>query len=170
MVEPGQTERRVWLPGTGGWYDWHTAQHYKAGQEVTLQAPLDGAPPLLAREGCAIPTNDGAIHFGKVEDVRGFQIFPLVGEGEFEATCFEDDGHSRIGSGKGAGQGQWKLRVNCTSQAVQINVVREGVQALAQGRVQLRVPASDSRGVSVANATVLEDSVQGGWRYLSIQL
>ena len=24
----------MWLPGTGGWYDWHTAQHFKAGQEV----------------------------------------------------------------------------------------------------------------------------------------
>ena len=170
VVEPGQTARRVWLPGTGGWYDWHTAQHYKAGQEVTLQAPLHGAPPLLAREGCAIPTNDGAVHFGKVEDVRGFQVFPLKGEGAFEATCFEDDGHSRIGSEKGVGQGQWKLTVNCTAQAVQISVVREGALALAQSSVQLRVPAADSRCVSVADATVLEDSVQGGWRYVSVQL
>ena len=101
--------------------------------------------------------------------MRGFQIFPLVGEGAFEATCFEDDGHSRIGSGKGAGQGQWKLQVNCTTQAVQISVVREGAQALAQSRVQVRVPAADSRGMSVANATVLEDSMQGGWRYLTVQ-
>ena len=124
----------------------------------------------MAREGCAIPTNDGAIHFGKVEDVRGFQVFPFVGEGAFEATCFEDDGHSRIGSGKGAGQGQWKLQVKCTSQAVQISVLREGGQALAQSRVQLRVPAADSRSISVASATVLEDSVRGGWRHLTVQL
>ena len=91
------------------------------------------------------------------------------GEGAFEATCFEDDGHSRIGSGKGEGQGQWKLQVNCTAQALQISVRREGVQALAQNRVQVRVPAADSRGVSVANATVLEDSLHGGWRYLTVQ-
>ena len=170
VVEPGQTERRVWLPGTGGWYDWHTAQHYKAGQEVTLQAPLDGAPPLLAREGCAIPTNDGVIHFGKIDDVRGFQIFPFVGEGTFETTCFEDDGHSRIGSGKGSGQGQWKLQVNCTAQTMQITVAREGALALAQGQVQVRVPAADSRRVNVGSATVLEDIVQDDWRYLTLQL
>ena len=60
--------------------------------------------------------------------------------------------------------------MNCTAQAVQITVLREGVQALAQGRVQLRVPAADMRGVSVANATVLEDNLQGGWRYLTVQL
>ena len=93
-----------------------------------------------------------------------------MGEGAFEATCFEDDGHSRIGSDKGAGQGQWKLQVNCTAQAVKINVVREGVQALAQSRVQLRVPAADTRSVSVASATVLEDTPQGGWRHLTVQL
>ena len=93
-----------------------------------------------------------------------------MGEGAFEATCFEDDGHSRIGSGKGAGQGQWKLQVNCTTQAVQISVVREGAQALAQSRVQLRVPAADSRSVSVGSVTLLEDSVQNGWRHLTVQL
>ena len=102
--------------------------------------------------------------------MRGFQVFPLKGEGAFETTCFEDDGHSRIGSAKGAGQGQWTLQVNCTTQAVQISVVREGVQALAQSRVQLRVPAADTRSVSVASATVLEDTPQGGWRHLTVQL
>ena len=60
--------------------------------------------------------------------------------------------------------------MNCTAQAVQISVVREGAQALAQSRVQLRVPAADSRRVSVAKATVLDDNVQGGWRYLAVQL
>ena len=102
--------------------------------------------------------------------MRGFQVFPLKGEGAFEATCFEDDGHSRIGSAKGAGQGQWTLQVNCTALAVQISVVREGAQALAQSRVQLRVPAADTRSLSVGNVPVLEDSVQGDWRYLTVQL
>ncbi|WP_213030302.1 TIM-barrel domain-containing protein, partial [Acinetobacter baumannii] len=92
VVEAGQHERRVWLPGTGGWYEWHSARHFQAGQQVTLDAPLDGPPPLLAREGCAIAMNVGDIHFGRVEDRRGFQVFPLLGEGTFETTCFEDDG------------------------------------------------------------------------------
>ena len=41
---------------------------------------------------------------------------------------------------------------------------------IRQSRVQVRVPAAEARSVSVANATVLEDDVQDGWRYLSVQL
>ncbi|CAM8654303.1 COG1501 Alpha-glucosidases, family 31 of glycosyl hydrolases [Comamonadaceae bacterium] len=170
VVEPGQTERKVWLPGTGGWYEWHSGKHFKAGQEVTVQAPLDGAPPLLVREGCAIPTNDGEIHFGNVEDQRGFQIFPLLGDGSFEATCFEDNGHSRIDSSTGADVGEWKLQVHCSAQTLQIHVMRVGEIAMAQDRMQLRLPANDTRAVVFNNTALLSQRTQDTWRWLTVQL
>ena len=168
VVEPGQVERRVWLPGAGGWIDWHSASHYKAGQWVVLSAALDGAPPLLAREGCAIPINVGPVHFGKVEDQRAFQVFPFLGSGEFEATCFEDDGHST--ACRDGDHGQWRVRASCTGQDLQFVIAREGQRPPAQEQLVVRVPAAEARKLAFEGATLVHESADGDWRNLTLQL
>ena len=168
VVEPGQTQRPVWLPGTGGWYEVHTARRFDAGQSVTLEAPLDGPPPLLAREGCAIPLNLGEVHFANVEDVRGFQVFPLRGEGRFEASCFEDDGHSQ--AWRSGAYGQWRLRVESTTQSLHITVSREGQRPPAQDSLVLLLPAAEQRKLSFAGATLAQEQPEGAWRRLALKL
>lgn len=168
VVEPGQTQRRVWLPGTGGWYEVHTARRLDAGQWVTLEAPLDGPPPLLAREGCAIPLNLGDIHFAKIEDVRGFQLFPFKSDGNFEATCFEDDGHTQ--AWRSGAYGQWRLRVESTAQALHIAVHREGAQPPVQGSLILLLPAAEQRPLGFTGGTLVQDQLEGGWRRLALKL
>jgi alpha-glucosidase (family GH31 glycosyl hydrolase) len=55
VVEPGATTRTVYLP-TGSWVDYWRGTLYAGGQEVTVEAPLDGAgPPVFARAGAIIP-------------------------------------------------------------------------------------------------------------------
>jgi alpha-glucosidase len=162
VVEPGQTERRVWLPGTGAWVCWHSAQYFDAGQWITLPAPLDGPPPLLAQAGSAIPLNVGEIHFDNVQDLRGFQVFPHSGAGQFEATCFEDDGHSQ--ACRNGGHGQWRLQVDGTAHSLQIGVFREGPTPPTQNQLLLRLPAADPRPLAVAGARVASSTVQGAWR------
>lgn len=168
VVEAGLRERRVWLPGTGGWYEWHSARHFKAGQHVTLDAPLDGPPPLLAREGCAIAMNVGDIHFGRVEDKRGFQVFPCVGDGTFETTCFEDDGRTQ--AWRDGAYGQWRLRVRCTPQHLRFEVRREGQRPPAQDTLVLRLPAADRRALDFSGATLVDDKADGHWRQLTLKL
>jgi alpha-glucosidase len=170
VVEPGQTERRVWLPGTGGWYEAHTARYLKAGQWITLDAPLDGPPPLLAREGCAIPLNLGEIRFVKVEDMRGFQVFPFKGEGNFEATCFEDDGHTQ--AWRSGAYGQWRLGVESSAQSLNVAVSREGTQPPVQDRLILLLPAAERRMLSFSGATLVQEQLkgEGAWRRLTLKL
>jgi alpha-glucosidase len=168
VVEPGQTERRVWLPGTGGWVDWRTGRRLQGGHHETLAAPLDGPPPLLAREGCAIPLNLGAIHFSNIEDVRGFQVFPFQGEGDFEATCFEDDGRSQ--ACRDGAHGQWRLQVRCTLEGLHFAISREGRRPPTQDSITLRLPSSDSRGLSFSGAALAHDAPDGDWRQLVLKL
>jgi alpha-glucosidase len=168
VVEPGQTERRVWLPGTGGWVEWQTARHWRGGQYATLDAPLDSPPPLLAREGCAIPMNFGAIGFGQVEDRRGFQVFPFEGTGEFEATCFEDDGRSQ--ACRDGACGQWRLRVTSTLQGLHVAIAREGRRPPEQDDMILRLPSHDTRALSFTGATLLHEATDGDWRQLTLKL
>jgi alpha-glucosidase len=168
VVEPGQTARRVWLPGTEGWYEAHAARHFDAGQWVTLEAPLDGPPPLLAREGCALPLNLGEIHFADVEDLRGFQVFPYRGDGGFEATCFEDDGRTQ--AWRSGAYGQWRLRVESTAKGLHIAVFREGARPPVQDSLTLLLPAAEQRPLSFVGATLVEDQLDGSWRRLSLKL
>jgi len=168
VVEPGQTQRLVWLPGTGGWYEVHTARRFDAGQSVTLDAPLDGPPPVLAREGCAIPLNFGEIHFANVQDVRGFQLFPHRGEGSFEASCFEDDGHSQ--AWRSGAYGQWRLRVESSAQGLHIAVFREGARPPMQDTLVLLLPTGEQRKLSFAGGALVQDQPEGGWRRLTLKL
>lgn len=55
VVEPGATQRRVWLPGKLPFYDVYTGERYEPNQFVTLEAPL-GKLPLLQRGGTMFPT------------------------------------------------------------------------------------------------------------------
>jgi alpha-glucosidase (family GH31 glycosyl hydrolase) len=55
VIQAGATTRTVYLP-SGEWVDYWSGTIYAGGQEVTVQAPLDGnGPPVFARAGALIP-------------------------------------------------------------------------------------------------------------------
>jgi alpha-glucosidase len=168
VVESGQTERRVWLPGTGGWFEWQSARLRQGGQYAVLQAPLDGPPPLLAREGCAVPLNVAAIHFGRTDDSRGFQVFPYQGVGHIDASCFEDDGKSQ--AFRNGDHGQWRVQVACTAQDLHVGVAREGRCPPTQDQLVLRLPASEQRALTFTGAVPTHESLDGEWRQLTLTL
>ncbi len=48
VTEPGVTEWRTYLPQQkGGWYDYHTGQHYDGGQYVTTPVSLERIPVFV---------------------------------------------------------------------------------------------------------------------------
>lgn len=169
VVEPGRYERRVWLPGAGGWYDWRSGALHDAGQWVTLPAPLDGPPPLLAREGCTVPLNIADIGFRKTEDERGFRVFPHRGAGHFEAESFEDDGHT-VDSLDGH-HGHWALAVESDAARLHITVARQGPRPPAQSTLTLWLPPAEGRAIVLSGASLHTDDADGqGWRRLSLIL
>lgn len=168
VVEPGDTQRRLWLPAGSDWCDFWSGQRHHGGQWLTLAAPLDSStPPLLARAGCAIPLNLAPVHFGQTADVRGFQVFPLE-TGAFEATCFEDDGHSQAYQ-QGL-FGLWTLAVQCDAEALRIQIAKSGQKPPVSNEVTLLIPQADPRSVAVEGATLLSETSQGAWRYLTLHL
>lgn len=170
VVEPGQAERRVWLPLGSGWYDWRTAARHEGGQWISLPAPLDGPPPLLAREGCAIPLNVAPAGFRQSADERGFRLFPMAGAGRFEAECFEDDGH---GTACLDGRyGLWRLVVDGDAGTLRIDALRAGPMPPTQSRLTLWLPANEQRALHfAARATLIEDQADGvHWRRLVLAL
>lgn len=166
VVEPGQQVRKVHLPSGAGWYDFWQGRHYAGGQDITLPATWQ-QPPLLAREGCVIPLNLAEQHFAKPADQRGFAIFPLRGEGCFSEEVFEDDG---VSEGYRDGHyGLWQIEVRSATR-LELTFSRTGEWNKVPETVSVLLPVSEERPLQTHGATVLSDSVAGGWRRVELKL
>ena len=94
VVEPGQRERRLWLPDNQtGWYDFATQQWYRVSGSPCLRPETQ---PLLVRAGAALPLSERIAHVNAAaDDRRTLQLYPLQGKGVSHGELFEDDGESR---------------------------------------------------------------------------
>ena len=78
ITEPGVTKWKTYLPKSkGGWYDYHTLQHYDGGQTVTTDVDLSYIP-VFVRAGSILPLDGDRV-----------MVFPGA-DGSF--TLYEDDG------------------------------------------------------------------------------
>jgi len=167
VVEPGRRERVVYLPAGAGWYDFHTGERFEGGREIVLAAPWD-RPPLLAREGAAIPLNLAEQRFNGSDDERAFAVFPTAGEGRFSADCHEDDGESE---GYRRGEfGRWTLETTTTTESLTIAIGREGKRPPAADRLTILLPAVERRSLSIVGGTIRSDTRVGLGRRVEIAL
>ena len=167
VVEPGKRARSVYLPSGCGWYDFWSGDYHQGGQEIVLPAPWD-RPPLLSRESCAIPLNVAEQHFRKRADQRGFCIFPPRCDGQFEASCFEDDGES-----EGYRQGRywtWQLQITASQSDVLVKVERQGEGYPKPGQVLLLFPRQETRRIEVHGGSVVADTLGVAHRELLLTL
>ena len=78
VTESGVTKWKTYLPkAKGGWYDYHTLQHYDGGQTVTTDVDLSYIP-VFVRAGSILPLDGDRV-----------MVFPGA-DGSF--TLYEDDG------------------------------------------------------------------------------
>jgi alpha-glucosidase len=156
VVEPGATSREVHLPAGAGWFDVWSGEWREGGRTITLPAPWD-RPPMLAREGCAIPVNLAEQHFAQPADARGFWVFPHRGDGAFAAQSYEDDGETRDGP-----DGAWRLAVSSDARTIQVTIERRGT--VPEGDLTLIFPAGEDRSISLRGGEAREGRLSDGRR------
>jgi alpha-glucosidase len=162
VVEPGALTRTVCPPAGAVWADFWTGARHAGGETVELPAPW-GRPPLLVRDGSAIPLNIAAQSFDRRADHRAFALFAPA-EGSFEATCYEDDGESE--AWRAGGHGQWRLTVCAAPDALEIALRAEGPQPPA-GPVALLLRSNEARPVLVDGQTAAEAPFED-WRRIDL--
>jgi alpha-glucosidase len=165
VVEPGQRARSVYLPAGSGWYDFWNGDYYPGGQEVLLPAPWD-RPPLLAKEGCAIPLNVAEQHFAKPADERGFAVFPKQNEGSFECECFEDDGESQ--AYREGNIRTWRLEVKSSHSELLIQIAQEGRDDPRTGQISFLFPRQETRPIRVLGGSVAKNVLGAANRELLV--
>jgi alpha-glucosidase len=147
VVEPGQRERRVYLPrGAEGWYDFHSGAYHPSGSEIVVPAPIDRIP-LFAPAGAMIPLT-GREDFTRLHDEpsRHLHAFPPR-SGRSSFALYEDDGISlRYRDGEYA---EVAFELEATPALVSISARVTGGYALPYREITVRLPASDQRRVSL---------------------
>jgi alpha-glucosidase len=147
VVEPGQRERRVYLPeGVEGWYDFHSGAYHRGGSEIIVPAPLDRIP-LFAPAGAMIPMT-GREPSRKLHDEpsRRLRVFaPRSGRSSF--TLYEDDGLSlRYRDGEYA---EVTFDLDATPEQISLAACVKGRYALPYQEIAVELPALEERKVSL---------------------
>ncbi len=90
IVEPGATERSLYLPA-GTWYDFWTGERHEGGRDLTRKVDLE-TMPLYIRAGAILPLGPVKQYTGEeVDEPLELRIYPGA-EGSF--LLYEDDGES----------------------------------------------------------------------------
>jgi alpha-glucosidase len=153
VVEPGQRTRGVYLPrGPQGWYDFWTGEYHVAGATVSLPAPLERIPLLIAA-GAVIPMTD-ATDFAKLHDEpsRALHVFPHAAAGHSTRTLYEDDGLSHAYR-----DGQFAeiiVDLVTTPESVRLVATKSGAYTLPYRQLRVVVPARERRAVTVRGVGV----------------
>jgi len=153
VVEPGQRERRVYLPrGVEGWYDFHGGAYYEPGTEVLIAAPLD-CIPMFARAGAMIALT-GRDDFSRLHDEpsRHVRVFPAKKSASATFALYEDDGISlRYRDGDYA---EVVFEMQTTAAEIALSARVDGRYALPYRQITVEFPAGERRRISLSGTTV----------------
>lgn len=167
VVDAGKRDRDVYLPQGANWYDFWSGEHFVGGQTVTLPAPWD-RPPLLVREGSAIPLNLAEQHFAQPADERGFAVFPPKASGEFKDEFFEDDGESE--AYRSGQYGLWQVAVKADAASLDIAITRGGARPPVASEITVLLPRQENRVLRTGAATVLAERITAEWREVRLSV
>ena len=142
VVESGATTRVVRPPAGADWIAVWTGERIAGGDTVTLAAPLDGPPPLLARAGSAMLVDLARGGWRPDPYRRGIWLFPPA-IGAFAWSAVED-----AGDGDGPID-RWRVSGHADAARVTIAVTRDGRGVWGDDRVTLLLPPGDGRTLIV---------------------
>ncbi|MEM5311001.1 glycoside hydrolase family 31 protein [Paraburkholderia sp. JHI869] len=167
VVEPGQTEREVWLPTGARWTCYWSGDQFEGGQSVTLRAPWD-RPVMLVREGSVIALNVAEQQFGHRADRRAFIVVPFAGSERVCRGYVEDDGETE--AWRQGAFGEWIVSAQGDAITLTLAVEVAGAMPHKQSTAEILLPASEARSVAVAAGRIVENELTAGWRRIVIEL
>lgn len=146
VMEQGATTRTLRVPTGADWIHVWDGTPVRGGETVTLDAPLDAPPPLLARAGSAMLVDLAAGGWRPGPYQRGVWMFPPAA-GTFACDALED-----AGDGDGAID-RWVMTGEADDATVTVSVMREGPGTFGDGTVTVMLPPGDARALVVNGVT-----------------
>ena len=147
--------RAVRVPTGAEWVDVWSGARFAGGTTATLDAPLDGPPPLLARAGSGIAVDlaQGGWHPGPYR--RGLWLFPPR-EGAFACSFVED-----AGDGEGPCD-RWTVSGDADASRIVATVRREGPGSWGDDAITLLLPPGEARALVIEGGVPAEHEGRRG--------
>jgi len=142
VCEPGVATRDVRAPAGADWIDVWTGASVPGGATVTLDAPLDGPPPLLARSGSGMLVDLARGGWRPEAYRRGIWLFPPR-EGDLAWDAVEDAGDGD------APPGRWRLSGHADGERITLTLAHDGPIAFGDDQVTLLLPPGERRTLLV---------------------
>ena len=155
VVEAGADTRAVRAPAGTNWVNPWSGDRVEGGAIVVLPASIDQLPPVLAREGSAIPVDLARGGFRPGAFDRGLWLFPPIGDATFDWHFHEDQGELI------AVPDRWSGRCRTTADAVIVEVHREGSRSFGDDRLTLLLPPTDNRRIIIEGHSATPRDVDG---------
>jgi alpha-glucosidase len=148
VVEPGQRERRVYLPPVaGGWFDFWSGALHAGGQDIAVVAPLDRIP-LFVPAGGMIPMTESR-DYARLHDEpsRALRVFPTQADGTSSFTLYEDDGLS-LAYRKGE-FAEVAFDLSTTRDSITLSATKTGRYTLPYARIRVVLPEREHRRIAL---------------------
>jgi alpha-glucosidase len=142
VMEQGAGTRTLRPPEGAEWLDVWTGERIAGGTSVTLNAPLDGLPPLLARAGSAMLADLARGGWRPEPYRRGVWLFPPR-DGAFSWSAVEDsgDGDEPVDI--------WRLTGQAEASRIVVDVRRDGPGSWGDSSITLLLPPNETRPLVV---------------------
>ncbi len=122
---------------------------------MTLEAPLDGTVPLMARAGSAIPVDLAHGGFRPEPFRRGLWLFPLAEDGVFSWSFTEDEGE------RDAEHGVWTGDCVCEGDVIGTTVRRDGPGTFGDASITILLRLQERRRLEISGATWEAVEIEG---------
>lgn len=158
-MDPGIDHVRAYLPAGAVWRDLRDDQAYVGGAEVALAAPLEGLPPMLAREGSGVFLDLAPAGFVPAPPEPAVLLYPPV-SGVMDWRGFDEADSGWRDPARPQG---WRVTVDASADALTLTVAWAGETPPPAQTLTLVLPAAESRAI-VLNGEVTTprlDSVLG---------
>lgn len=158
-MDPGIDQVRAYLPAGAIWRDLRDDRPYVGGAEVALAAPLEGLPPMLAREGSGVLLDLAPAGFAAAPPEPAVLLYPPV-SGAMDWRGFDEADSGWRDPARPQG---WRITVEASAEALGFTVAWAGETPPPAEGLTLVLPAAETRAV-ILNANVATprlDSVLG---------
>ncbi len=92
ILARGVTQRRVYLPNTCNWVNYHTGNFLTGGQTISVNAPLEHTP-IFVKSGTVLPHWPLLQHTEQASTLSTIHLHVYVGNGQ--SLLYEDDGKGK---------------------------------------------------------------------------
>lgn len=158
-MDPGIDQVRAYLPAGAIWRDLRDDRPYVGGAEVALAAPLEGLPPMLAREGSGVLLDLAPAGFAAAPPEPAVLLYPPI-SGAMDWRGFDEADSGWRDPARPQG---WRITVEASAEALGFTVAWAGETPPPAEGLTLVLPAAETRAV-ILNANVATprlDSVLG---------